>query len=171
MLIESSANLHPGELVEIVESVFRSMMGIEIACGSTPWVASAERLTSVVYLTGEWNGAVLVECDRRQACRFASRFLSSGADGDDFFAVDDVVRDVLGEIANMIGGNLKWVLSKGTRISMPSVIDGDFSMHVCGAEVRARLAFQCSEGVFWVALLTTRARPSDVDQSPQVTAR
>jgi CheY-specific phosphatase CheX len=71
--------------------------------------------------------------------------------------VDDVVRDVLGEVANMIGGNLKCVLSKGTRISMPSVIDGDYRLRVCGAVVRERLAFQCAEGVFWVAVLTTRA--------------
>ena len=66
-------------------------------------------MTSAVQLTGEWNGAVLLECDRGQACRFAARFLSIDLPD----AVDDVVRDVLGELANMIGGNLKCVLSAG----------------------------------------------------------
>jgi chemotaxis protein CheX len=96
---------------------------------------------------------VLLECDVRQACRFAGRFLS--VDPSD--TVDDVVRDVLGELANMIGGNLKCVLSQGIRISMPSVMDGsDYSLRVCGAEVRARHAFQCADGLFWVTVLAMR---------------
>jgi chemotaxis protein CheX len=72
-------------------------------------------------------------------------------------AVDDVVRDVLGELANMIGGNLKCILVPGIRLSMPSVVDGsDYSLRVCGAEVRERLAFQCGEGTFWITVLAQR---------------
>jgi CheY-specific phosphatase CheX len=72
--------------------------------------------------------------------------------------VDDVVRDVLGEMANMIGGNLKCVLTRGIRLSMPSVVDGsDYCMRVCGAVVRERLALRCAEGVFWVTVLATRS--------------
>jgi chemotaxis protein CheX len=105
-------------------------------------------------LTGDWNGAVLLECDRGQACRFAGRFLSM----DPPETVDDVVRDVLGKLANMIGGNLKCVLTRGIRLSMPAVVDGsDYSLRVCGAEVRERLAFQCAEGLFWITVLTTRS--------------
>jgi CheY-specific phosphatase CheX len=72
--------------------------------------------------------------------------------------VDDVVRDVLGELANMIGGNLKCVLTRGIRLSMPAVVDGsDYSLRVCGAEIRQRIAFQSAEGTFWIAVLTTRS--------------
>jgi CheY-specific phosphatase CheX len=70
-------------------------------------------------------------------------------------AVDDVVRDVLGELANMIGGNLKCILNHGTRLSMPSVVDGDYTLRVCGAASQERLAFSCDEGVFRVSVLTT----------------
>jgi CheY-specific phosphatase CheX len=74
-----------------------------------------------------------------------------------FGAVDDVVRDVLGELANMISGNLKCVLTRGIRLSMPSVVDGsDYSVRVCRTEVRERLAFQCAEGLFWITVLSTR---------------
>jgi hypothetical protein len=65
---------------------------------------------------------------------------------------------VLGELANMIGGNLKCVLTRGIRLSMPSVVDGsDYSLRVCGAEIRERLAFGCAEGPFWVTVLATRS--------------
>ena len=64
------------------------------------------------------------------------------------------MRDVLGELANMIGGNLKCVLAREVQLSMPSVVDGsDYSLRVCGAEVRLRLAFQCAEGIFWITVL------------------
>ena len=94
-----------------------------------------------------------MECDRGQACRFAGRFLTMEPPE----TVDDVVRDVLGELANMIGGNLKPVLTPGIRLSMPSVVDGcDYSLRVCGAKIQQRLAFQSAEGLFWITILTTR---------------
>jgi chemotaxis protein CheX len=153
MPTELSIEILPSELAQIVESVFGTMLSLEVGECGTPWFPSGNRLTSAVHLAGDWNGAVLLECDRGQACRFAGRFLS--IDPPD--TVDDVVRDVLGELANMIGGNLKCVLTRGIRLSMPSVVDGnDYSVRVCGAEVRERLSFQCAEGLFWITVLTTR---------------
>ena len=149
-----SIEILPSELAQIVESVFAAMLNLEVRECGEPWFPSGDRLTSAVHLAGDWNGAVLLECDRGQACRFAGRFLSM----DPPDTVDDVVRDMLGELANMIGGNVKCVLTKGIRLSMPSVVDGsDYSLRVCGAEVRERLAFQCAEGLFWITVLTTRS--------------
>ena len=85
----------------------------------------------------------MLECDRQQACAFAGRFLSMEPPE----TVDDVVRDVLGELANMIGGNLKCVLAGGLRLSMPSVVDGtDYSLRVCRAGTRERLVFRVRGG-------------------------
>jgi len=154
MLTELNVGILPSELAEIVESVFAAMLNLEVGECETPWFPSGDRLTAAVHLAGDWNGAVVLECDRWQACRFAGLFLSS----DPPEAVDDVVRDVLGELANMMGGNLKSVLARGIHLSMPSVVDGsDYGLRVCGAEVRERLAFQSAEGVFWIAVLTTRS--------------
>jgi chemotaxis protein CheX len=150
----ASIGVPPNELAQIVESVFETMLNLEVGQRGTPWFPGGDRLTAAVHLTGDWNGAVLVECDRRQACRFAGRFLSIEPPE----TMDDVVRDVLGELANMIGGNLKCVLTRGIRLSMPSVVDGsDYSMRICGADVRERLAFQCAEGLFWITILATRS--------------
>ena len=152
MPTELSLELLPSELAQIVESVFEAMISLEVTQGGPPWFADGDRLTAAVHLTGDWNGAVLFECDRGQACRFAGRFLSM----DPPETVDNVVRDVLGELANMIGGNMKCVLTRGIRLSMPSVVDGsDYSLRVCGAVVSDRIAFNSAEGPFWVTILTT----------------
>jgi chemotaxis protein CheX len=153
MPTESNIETPLAELTEIVVSVFTTMMGLEVSESTTEWFPNEDRLISAVHLTGDWNGAVQFECNRRQACHFAGLFLSM----DPPFAVNDVVRDVLGELANMIGGNLKCVLRQGIQLSMPSVVDGgEYSIRICGAEVRKRIAFACTEGTFWVTILTAQ---------------
>jgi CheY-specific phosphatase CheX len=104
-------------------------------------------------MAGDWNGVVLLECGRRQACDFASRFLSI----DQPEKVDDDVRDVLGELVSVIGGNVKFLLAPGIRLSTPSVVDGsDYCFRVCGTAVTHRLAFQCADAPIWVTILATR---------------
>jgi chemotaxis protein CheX len=154
MPTESSTQIAPAELAKIVESVFEAMLGMPVFECGTPWFPNGERLTAVLHMAGGWNGVVLIECDRRQACHFASRFLSMDLPE----IVDDVVRDVLGELVNMIGGNMKCILSPGIQLSMPSVVDGsDYCLRVCGAVVRQQLAFQSAVGPIWVTILALRS--------------
>ena len=149
-----NVEIQPNQLAQIVNSVFGSMMGLEASECDSQWFPEEDRITAAVHLAGDWNGAVLVECSREQACRFASRFLSIEPPE----TVDDMVRDVLGELANMIGGNLKCLLTPGIQLSMPSVVNGsDYAFRICGAEIRQRLAFQCAEGQFWVTILATHS--------------
>ena len=138
------------QLETIVKSIFTTMMDLSISYSDSPWLPAGDRLTSTVYMEGDWNGAVSLECTRAQACQFAGQFLSM----DPPEGVDDDVRDVLGELANMIGGNVKSAMATGVRLSMPSVIDGnDYALRICGSEVRDRIAFQFIGGVFWVTVL------------------
>jgi chemotaxis protein CheX len=140
----------PGEIPPVVESIFGTMLNLEVVPGLFALDPCADRMTSTVQLSGAWTGAVVFECDRDQACRLAGRFLSI----DPPVAVDDLVRDVLGELANMIGGNMKCVLSGSLRLSMPCVVDGgDHHMRIPGVSLRERLSFQSIEGPFWIGLL------------------
>lgn len=150
MPTESTIEIHLGELAQIVESVFKTMMCLELSECNHPWSPSQDRLTATIHLAGDWPGVLALECGHKQACAFAARFLSM----DPPAMVDDMVRDVLGELANMIGGNLKCVLAGGLRLSMPLVVDGaDHNLRVCRAGTRERLVFECAEGDFSVAVL------------------
>jgi chemotaxis protein CheX len=139
------------ELTEIVRNVFETMMGLEVAAAGVPWFHHPERLTAAVQLSGVWSGAVLLECDRTLACRLAAAFLSMPEPAE----VDDMVRDVIGELTNMIGGNLKCTLSDGIQLSTPVVVDGSsLSLRVCGAEVCQRVALACDGGLLWVTVVS-----------------
>jgi len=139
-------------LARIVESVFITMMELEVSTSEKLWLSATDRLTSFVQLTGDWNGAVMLECSKLQACQFAGRILCMEPPD----AVDDDVRDVLGELANMIGGNMKSGLPMGVLLSLPTVMDGsDFGLRMCGSHIQERLTFECADGHFWVTVLTT----------------
>jgi chemotaxis protein CheX len=146
------AEISVNSLVRIVQSVFTTMMSLEVLQVDAPFCPDGERLTSFVCLTGGWNGAVLVECSSRQACRFAGLFLC--LDPPD--SVDDDVRDVLGELANVISGNMKAVMPVAVRLSMPTVMEGHFDLRICGSQLAERLSFECTEGSFWITVLTTK---------------
>ena len=64
--------------------------------------------------------------------------------------------DAMGEIVNMIGGNLKSVLPHGVGLSLPSVVKGkDYAWRICGNNRRETLTFDSCEGRFRVALVQT----------------
>jgi CheY-specific phosphatase CheX len=129
------------------------MMDLDVSPCDATWTSIGDRMTSLVSLTGDWNGAVLIECNPRQACQFAGRILAMDAPE----TPDDDVRDVLGELANMVGGNMKSGMSTGVRLSMPSVMNGkDYDVRVVGSEVKERIGFQSDFGNFWVTVLTTK---------------
>jgi CheY-specific phosphatase CheX len=153
MPAEARVEIHASDLAQIVQSVFDTMLTMRTVESETAWYPGSDRVTARVDLSGAWTGAVLLECGRGQACRFASRFLS--VDPPD--SVDDVVRAALSELANMIGGNLKCVMTPGIQLSMPSVVDGsDSSMLFRGLELRERVALDSAEGVFWVTVVAAK---------------
>lgn len=148
MTTELRLSISPDELTEIVCSVFASMLNLEVYRCSKPWFSGEARLTAAVEMEGYWKGAVLVECDRSLACCFAGHYLSI----DPPESVDELVRDVFGELANMIGGNVKSAFTHGIHLSMPWVIDGT-SLSESGIELQEKLCFSCPEGIFWVTIL------------------
>jgi CheY-specific phosphatase CheX len=134
---------------QIVESVFITMLHLGVVPSEIPWAPSHDQLTAVVHLSGNRNGTLLFECNRWEACRFTGRFLSMEPPD----TVNDDVRDVLGELANMIGGNIKCAVASGLRLSMPAVADGSsYGERIWGCEFH-RLGFACEEGPFWVTLV------------------
>jgi len=150
MPADSKLQLHEQDLNLVVESVFATMMGIEVRPTTQPCPLTANLVTAGVYLTGEWNGAAFIHCLPQQACGLAARFLELPPVAN----VDDDVRDVMGELTNMVAGNLKCTLCPGIRVSVPSVVDGcGYSLRVCGTHLVCQSGFETPDGAVWVTLV------------------
>jgi len=140
---------HHEDIEQIAASVFSTMLGLEFQQGASmrPCPASPETLTAAVHLEGPWNGEVVLRCREPQAREFAARFLGMPASD----TVNEDVRDVLGELANMIAGNLKCTLRPGIRLSCPRVIAGAGQALPDSAIVICELGFQTEGGPFWLS--------------------
>lgn len=126
------------------------MLGIEVLPGEQPWLPRSGDITAAIFFAGSWMGAALVECTEHQARIWTGRLLSIPEPSD----ISDDVRDAMGEIVNMIGGNLKSVLPGGVGLSMPSVVEGkQYSLQVCGSNMIARQCFASSDGLFGITLV------------------
>jgi len=140
---------------QIVAMVFQTMLEVETQPHLAPWNSYPDVVTAVVHFTGAWHGAVLLECTRQQACQFARLLMSIEIPE----ALNEDVRDALGELANMLAGNLKSVLPPGVYLSMPSVIEGsDYSLDICGKRAMERVPFWSDLGIFGVTLVETAGR-------------
>ncbi len=135
----------------VVHHVFGSMLGVKV--WSTPAASPAEsprRVVSAVYFVGGWKGAVLLECAPLPAFTFTAKMISIPEPS----WVDDDVRDAIGELTNIIAGNLKTALPEGAELSMPSVVEGsDFTHKIIGANECVHWDFDSAEGAFAVTLV------------------
>ena len=80
-------------------------------------------VTGMVGMAGTYTGILSIHCPRAMALRITSNML-----GMDIDEVGEDVNDALGEIANMLGGYVKQILSKGgldINLSIPTVIAGE----------------------------------------------
>ncbi|MGB9604745.1 MAG: chemotaxis protein CheX [Bryobacteraceae bacterium] len=148
------------DAVRVVSDVFRTMLGIEVEPVEAPWPPPEDMVNVTVHYAGAWKGALLLECTRRQACHFTARLVGIEPPQD----LNDDVRDAVGELANMIAGNLKPVLPPGVVLSMPTLVEGtDYALRILGGNLAGMIAFACPSGVFWVSLI--EAPPENVSGS------
>ncbi|HSL56812.1 MAG TPA: chemotaxis protein CheX [Acidimicrobiales bacterium] len=145
------------DLVQIVSEIWTSMLGLE----PVPWApdeaaGGGREVRAAVQITGSWTGALVIECPEPAAQAFAAAML--GMDPGEELAEDEL-RDVVGELANMAGGNLKALVGVDTRLSLPTVVVGaDLHLSVPGASIDHRLQFQADGQVFTVMVLSSAAQ-------------
>jgi chemotaxis protein CheX len=107
------------ELNQLVENVWQTLMG----CAPSSFVPGAkpptadEWMTGTVRISGEWQGTVSVSCPADLVRQSAARMLDLPVDS---VSIEDM-HDALGEIANVLGGNLKSLMPAPTRLSLPEV--------------------------------------------------
>ncbi|HEY1755112.1 MAG TPA: chemotaxis protein CheX [Bryobacteraceae bacterium] len=150
MQVQIEVASYRAEIAQIVEDVFRTMLNLDDIRSCSAEAPTPGSLTVAVQFVGEWNGAVLLRCTEQQALGFTARLMPGVQPN----RIDEDVRDSLGELANMVAGNLKSVLPHGVALSMPSVIDGsDYALNICGSKAAYTLGFSSDLGEFWVTLV------------------
>lgn len=109
-----------GAITEITGLVCTTMLGIEVEpCAPHRSKPGERAMVGCVQITGTWSGAVLVSCEPDFAVFVAKRLFKTPGEP----TLDDE-RDAIGEISNMIAGNLKALLPAPSFLALPTVSDG-----------------------------------------------
>lgn len=140
----------------IVRDVFSTMLGMEAHPSSAqPESLAPFPIAGAVYFTGGFMGAVVIELGYELAYGATAKLMSV----DEPSQVDPDVRDSVGELSNMIAGNLKAILPGESMLSMPSVVEGqDFALSVIGGNSSSRMLFDSSKGPLQVTLVQMQPR-------------
>lgn len=132
------------DMVRIAQSIFQAMLAMEVEVKDLEgqnWGDGG--VTASIHLGGAWNGAVFLQCPVSTACELAASMLGIEKPA----AADDDVKDVMGELINMVAGNFKALLGGGTFLSGPLVVEGaDYRFRILTGEPIARVELRTPAG-------------------------
>ena len=137
------------------KEVFSTMLMVELESEDVVYQKKVEinsNITSMIGLGGGLKGLLAVHCPSSVATKITSAFL-----GMDVEEIDDDVKDAIGEIANMVAGNLKVsyaAVDVNIELAIPTSIVGD-SFYVSGIADATRVVvpFLMENEIFWVELM------------------
>ena len=114
----SDFKIESGTLFEVIETVFKTMAKIS-PVPSAPASSSGPIATGIISMTGDRRLILVVGMGEGLAILLAKRILQ-----EEIQAWNPNVQDVVGEICNVIAGNLKRHLMPGLKLGLPTVVHG-----------------------------------------------
>lgn len=139
-------------LLAIVKEVFETMveLGLDGGNGDGRRIDQGPTTISSISITGEWNGVVYLHCSSKLASAVSQDIFKTDADS----ITDEDIEDAMGEMINMIGGNVKMLLPAPSNLSLPNVVRGiDCSCQVPGGDEVQCLHARCAGEDLYVHVL------------------
>jgi chemotaxis protein CheX len=159
-MTEKNTTISREELVAAMtaatQEVFSTMLGLEIKAGDalterTVAAAPQSGLVSLIGLAGTWSGTGSVACTGAFACSMAASLLACT-----YESVNEDVLDAVGEVTNMIIGNVKTALEEkigDMGLSTPTVIFGrNFQTRSARIHDWTVVPFECGDEVLYVQI-------------------
>ena len=142
-LSQGAELVSPDDVCVIVQDVWASFLDVHLAQVEVDDGALAGRpsVVGAVRVTDAWFGAVVVELTPSLARQVAATMFATVAEA----VTDAEVVDALGELTNMVGGNVKSLLPAPSQLSLPMVSDSVWPTTVPGSVTVCRVAFAVGE--------------------------
>ncbi len=143
------------KIVESTIEIFTTMVMMDISVVEEDVEKSGklnDSITGLIGLAGTHKGVMAIHIPNKVAFAITSNFL-----GMDVNEVNEDVEDAVGELANMLGGNVKTILSEKGRdieLSLPSTISGSqYDFQPTKDSEKILISFLTEAGEFLVELL------------------
>ncbi|MEO8698020.1 MAG: chemotaxis protein CheX [Acidimicrobiales bacterium] len=148
------------EIEDIVKTIWATLVDVPIQRGGGEGPRDDSTVTGIVNIEGAWHGAVLVRC----SLALASLVTAAMFQGDNAPTADEM-RDALGELTNMVAGNVKALLPAPSAISLPTVAFGkQYDISVVGTRTVVTVPFMSDSHALVVSVVQ---RSVDVEGDPR----
>jgi chemotaxis protein CheX len=136
---------------QTVETVWATLLGLQVQRRSAPSTDGEPGWSGSVRISGAWEGEVRVHCSAELAHRAAAILFAVERAAANVTQAEDALR----ELANVTGGNLMEVLPGPSKLSMPSISNGDDAASPTSGLLLSRLHFECEGEPLSVAVVRT----------------
>lgn len=138
------------EISQFVTDIWSTFLNLKVSTTDQDFKPNGKgnTLAGCVQITGEWQGSVTLYAPKEIGRRIAAIMYSL----DEKKVEDQQIQDVIGEITNVLAGNIKSILPAPCSISLPCVAVTDFNLHHPGSEMLSAVNFTCEERTFLVVM-------------------
>lgn len=139
------------EINQFVTDICSTFLMTKVSPTEKPFVPKGRNntLAGCVQITGEWQGAITLYAPKEIGKKVAATM-----HGLDETEVDNQqIQDVIGEITNILAGNIKSLLPAPCSISLPTVAVTDYNLHHPGSQTLTAVNFDCDGLPFLVVML------------------
>lgn len=141
-------------IIEAAKEIFSSMLMMEISAVEDTNIKLhplIDSISGVIGLAGTHKGVLAIHIPHQVAIAITSSFL-----GMDVEEINADVEDAIGELANMLGGNVKSILSEKGRdinLSLPTTISGQHYDYQTNKDAETIvIPLKCDTGQFAIEL-------------------
>jgi len=147
------------DIYQSVQGIFQSMLGVEPRLESLQHKEEPlhnQGIAAIVGYAGEVDGSVIFTCSVKLAATLAGLMLME----DDVDPESEDVDDAVGEIGNMIAGQLKNLVCENgneVQLSIPVIIrEGNYHLQISDSYDRCRLTCSHVDGApFYVEMVSS----------------
>lgn len=139
------------EITQVTTIVWESVLGITLEPQAEIPVV-VHPVVGCVLVSGAFNGAVTIECGEAVARDAAATMFGVAPR----LAGAAEIRDAMGELVNMTGGNVKALLPAVSTLALPTVEEHRGSAVLPNADVVTQIGFTCEGRPLVVRLLRFR---------------
>ena len=141
-------NFKEDELVQYTEMVWSSLLGLTATRSHEAYLPDPMGAESCLQISGSWVGVVTINCPDALVNQITEVMfqLEPGS------ASIEEVQDAMGEVINMIGGNLKALMPPPCYVSLPIVAIGGHSLQFPMTQIVCKITMKCQDQLFQISL-------------------
>lgn len=145
-------NVLEADVEQITRTLWSSLFDLSLTTAPVLRFGPGPVVTGCIQIVGAWRGAVVLRCPLPLARNLADQMFQGES-----VPTSEEIRDALGELTNVIGGNIKALFPGPSQLSLPTVtIGADYELGVLESSPLTAVGFVCDGQPLTVSLLAAR---------------